>query len=173
MLCILSVNLGTFIIKLANLKGCWETELWNVPGLFYGFGCNIDILRFSLCLYMDANFRMLRRRGVASRFRLRRQRRLLASKILDGANGPLSSCKCNFAYNRDKVGVNISTRSRFNLQLFLDICVKHWTRWLFEVDRQRETALKAVGRDPTVRAIDALMGLERLYPQMLKVSCWF
>ncbi len=58
---------------------------------------------------------------------------------------------------------------RYDLHVFLDVSQQHWPRWCMEVECQRKEALAAVGRNPSMLTIDALAGLERLLPQMLKV----
>ena len=64
---------------------------------------------------------------------------------------------------------NIGSSIRYDLGKFLVYARKHWMEWTIGVDEQRQLALAAVCRDPTVIAIDFLTGLERLLPQMEEV----
>lgn len=68
------------------------------------------------------------------------------------------------------VDIGSTTNGKYDLQLFLDLCVTHWDRWLKEVDQQRLLALSTVGRCPTAEAVDALLRFEKLFPQMVKVG---
>ena len=108
------------------------------------------------------------------RRRRHQQRRRSTSPVFSNGWGPpvLKTCCLKNTTTIDVgVSANIGSTSngKYDLQLFLDLCIKHWERWMKEVDHQRLLALSAVGRCPTAEAVDALLRFEKLFPQMVKV----
>ena len=76
---------------------------------------------------------------------------------------------------KDLMGTNskatcTAVDSIYDLNRFLHLARKNWREWTLGVEEQRQLALAAVCREPTVSSIEASTGLERLMPQMLEVD---
>ena len=114
------------------------------------------------------------RYGYWMRRNRRKRRRSLSMSTRNQWGPPVLKTCCLQKTTTVDVGIMASPTTvscgKYNLHLFLEICIKHWSRWVTEVDHQRQIALARVGREPTTETIDALLGFEKLYPQMLKVT---
>ena len=57
----------------------------------------------------------------------------------------------------------------YNLQWLATLCIRYWPKWLVAVDKHRQRLIQLIADQPTVKNIEALMPVERLFDQMNKV----